>query len=115
MNLRVLLRSLALAAVLLPPVWAVAQVSRPMVKTAVTVTGSSAKALNGHTRNYLAILNESATDTIACNFGSTAVVNGAGSQTIGPLAGFVWDGLFIPSDQINCISSGTSTAVTFYE
>jgi len=86
--------------------------SRPVNKVAVTVTGTSATKLTANQRQYLAILNDSTADTVACNFGGTAVVNGAGSQTLPPLAGFVWDNGLIPSDAINCISSGTSTAVT---
>ncbi len=88
-------------------------VSIPGSFTPVTVGTGSAKAMDAATRrSYLALLNQSSTATVACNFGGTAVINGAGSVTLGPLGGFVWDVGFVPPDQINCIASASSTPLT---
>lgn len=90
-----------------------AGVSRAIHTVAVTVTGSSASALAAQAgRVYLSLLNQSATDTISCRFAAAAALNTAGNITLAPLGGFVWDAGVIPTDQLFCISSGTSTPLT---
>jgi hypothetical protein len=80
---------------------------------AATITNSSTLALAASTAVvFLDIVNESATATIACNFGGTAVINGAGSITIPPNWHRSWEGSFIPTDALNCISSVASSAAS---
>lgn len=97
---------------------ALAATGSPRTITAVTVTNLSTQALaasNGP-RLYLSINNESATATIACNFGGTAVANTAGNYTIGPASTRTWG----PVDResplngaaINCISSAATSPAT---
>lgn len=79
----------------------------------VTVGTSSAQALAaGSANKFLDIMNESATATIACAFGATAVINGAGSITFPPGWHRSWEGTFVPTDAVNCIASGASTPAT---
>lgn len=84
--------------------------------SAVTVGNSSAQVLAKGPRRYLDIKNESATASIACNFGGTAALNTAGNYTIPPGWHKSWpDGgntNFVPSDTINCIASASSTPAT---
>lgn len=81
--------------------------------TAVTVTSTSGQALAAAvTRRFLYIGNESTTATIACNLGGTAILNTAGNYTIPPNTGRTWDGTFIPSDAVNCISSAATSPAT---
>ncbi|MGH9307700.1 MAG: hypothetical protein ACRD0I_12575, partial [Acidimicrobiales bacterium] len=82
--------------------------------TAVTVGASSASVIGVGQRYYLALLNQSATATIYCNFDATAAVASAtaGQLTISPLSGYVWDTGKIPSNNINCIASAASTPMT---
>ena len=94
----------------------IAPASGPRHVVSGTATTASTKML-GATPNavsLLAIDNESATIAIACSFGSetTASVNTAGSFTIP--AGFtrVWQGLYVPTDQINCISASSTADMT---
>lgn len=97
--------------------------TRPPNVTAVTATNASAVAVAARTRPYLAVFNQSATDTVAISFGSTdAVVGGAGSISLTPTTGgrsfVIWDGQdggFVPSTAVNIISSAASTAVTIVE
>lgn len=81
---------------------------------AKTITNSSTEALAAAAggRVFLDIINESASATIACALGATAVINGAGSITIPPLWHHSWDGSFVPSDAVNCISSVASSTAT---
>lgn len=99
--------------------------TRPPNVTAVTATGSSAVAVPARTRSYLAIYNQSTSDTVAISFdGTAAVIGGAGSISLGPAVTgaarsfIVWptagDG-FVPSTAVNVISSSGSTAVTIVE
>ena len=86
--------------------------------TAYTVTTASAQAVPARTRNYLAIINQSA-GTIAFNLGGTAVVGGAGSVNLaaapGPGNMMVWDGAgaLVPNNAVNIIggSAGTATII----
>lgn len=81
--------------------------------TAVTVTSTSGQALAAAaSRKFLFIGNESTTATIACNLGGTAVANTAGNYTIPPNSGRTWDGTFVPSDAVNCISSAATSPAT---
>ena len=50
--------------------------------------------------------------TIACAFGAPAVLNGAGSITLPPLWHRSWEGSFVPTDAVNCISSVAATPAT---
>jgi len=97
--------------------WVVSGTTVPTRNTgayaAATITNSSAQALAAATAvTFLDIVNESATATIACNFGGTAVINGAGSITIPPNWHRSWEGSFVPTDAVNCISSVASSAAT---
>ncbi len=93
-------------------------VSRPANVTSVTATGSSAKAVDARLRNYLGVYNNDASNAVAINFGGTAAVASAGSITI-PAAGYrEWvggEGRFVPSNQVNIISAGSSSPVTIVE
>jgi p-aminobenzoyl-glutamate transporter AbgT len=91
--------------------------SRAAIIVKVTVTSTSGVAEAAHQRTYLAMLNQSGSDTISCTLdGTAAVLNAAGTLTLLPLAGFVFDSTgFIPNNALNCISSGVSTALTLIE
>lgn len=93
-------------------------VSRSALVTAVTATGSSAKASDAKTRQYLGVFNNDASNAVAINFGGTAAVATAGSITI-PASGFrEWvggEGRFVPNNQVNIISAGSSSPVTIVE
>ncbi len=81
--------------------------------SAVTVGASSAQALAAATATvFLDIVNESASATVACAFGATAVINGAGAITLPPLWHRSWEGTFVPTDAVNCIASAGSTPAT---
>lgn len=81
--------------------------------SAATITNSSTQALAASaTRGFLDIKNESSTATIACRLGGTAALNTAGSLTIPPNWHYSWDGNFVPSDAVNCISSAASSPAT---
>lgn len=92
--------------------------TRPAIVTAVTVAATSAQGVAGHTRNFLLIVNESASATVAVAFGATAaVLNGAGSIMLAAGASLRFsqaDGL-VPSDALNFIASAGSTPVTVIE
>jgi hypothetical protein len=97
--------------------------TRPPNVTAVTATGSSAVAVPARTRPYLAIYNQSASDTVAIAFdGTAAAIGTAGCISLTPTTGgrswIEWngqDGGFVPSTAVNIISSSGSTAVTIVE
>lgn len=85
----------------------------------VVVGVASASALAAGTRWYVRISNESATATISCNFGGTAVINSGGSFTLLPNTYKDWSDFAQQpnfratiSQQINCIASAASTPVT---
>lgn len=87
--------------------------SNPSRYFAFTLGTTSAQILApGQTNIFLDINNDSATATIACAFNNPAVINGAGSITIPSLTHRSWENKFVPSDQINCISSAASTPIT---
>lgn len=78
--------------------------------SAATIGASSAQVLAaGAAAVFLDIMNESTTATIACNFGGTAIINGAGSITIPPGWHRSWEGTFVPTEAVNCIASAAST------
>lgn len=99
--------SLALALILLASGARADPFTRPAITLSVTVGVTSAQASAAHGRNYLALLNQSNTATIACAFAQAAVLNGAGSITLLPNAGYVFDTL-VPQDAINCIASASA-------
>lgn len=86
--------------------------------TAATVTNASATMVAASTgpRVFVAITNESATATIACNFGGTAVANTAGNYTLGPGTTRTWgpgtEEYPVPGGAINCISSAATSPAT---
>lgn len=63
-------------------------------------------------RIYLEIKNQH-TATIACRFGGTPAVGGAGSYDIP--AGWLktWTGPYVPADQVKCISASGTANVTW--
>ena len=85
-------------------------------QNSVSVTNSSGSILAARTapKYALSVKNESTTASIAFCFGAscTAALNTAGSITIPP--GFMWSDspAFIHLDQINGISSGTTSPAT---
>lgn len=79
---------------------------------AATITNSSTQVLAAASRKLLAIDNESATATIACNFGGTAAINTAGNFTIPPNFTRVWSSYPVPAEAVNCISSVASSPAT---
>ena len=98
------------------PAWASGPTSES-VCGAVTGSASMIACSQGaaHQRTFLAIDNESASDTIACSFIGTAALNSAGSWTIPPMNTRTWAGSAVPYGAINCISSGTSTPISVEE
>jgi len=78
-----------------------------------TVTTSSAPLSAAATRVYLDIVNQDSSATLTCNAGSAAVVGGAGSIDIPPKWHRSWEGVFVPADAINCISSSGTINVTY--
>ncbi len=99
---------------------ALAQVSRNIKTTAQNINGGPPQSVlpENKGRNYLAILNQSATATIACAFGSTtATINGAGSYTLLPNAGYVFDQSsgFVPMDPMKCVASVDATPLTVWQ
>ncbi len=96
---------------------AIAQVSRPIKVLAQNINDGIPQTVLplNQGRNYLSILNQSATASIACAFGSTVpVVNGAGSITLLPGAGYVWDtgAGMVPNDSMKCVASAPTTPLT---
>lgn len=80
---------------------------------ASTITNSSAQKLAADAdRVFLEIKNQSSTATISCALGATAVIGGAGSYDIAPGWALRWDGNFVPTDAVNCISSVASSNAT---
>ena len=84
--------------------------------TACTITSSSTTILTlKQNTKRLSIDNESATATVACNFGGTAVLNTAGNYTILPGQTRVWQ--MLPNagtlyGPLNCISSAATSPAT---
>lgn len=92
---------------------ALASVSNPSRYVSASIGTTAAAVLQqGTTRVFLDIVNESSTATVACAFGSTPTINGAGSITLPPLWHRSWENNFIPTDAIYCVSSASSTPVT---
>jgi hypothetical protein len=80
---------------------------------AYTCPTASGTLLPQAPRQMLAIDNESSSANIAISFGGTAALNTAGSWTIPAGMTRSWSGPFVPSDAVNCITSGGSgTPVT---
>lgn len=98
-----------------PPPWTGAA----FIKAAtITNTAGGTKLIDAAPsgRLYLSIVNESDPATgafLACAFGAVPAINTGGSFTFAPLGGQTWEGSWIPSDQVNCICSAASCAVTF--
>jgi hypothetical protein len=81
--------------------------------SSATIGASSGALIAAGTAHiFLDIINDSATASMACSFGGTAIINGAGSITLGPLGHRSWEGSFVPSDAVNCIASAGSTPAT---
>jgi hypothetical protein len=115
MRLRTFLLGCAL---LIPALSAWGQtISGLIVVTPVTVGTGSAQASGSHLRTYLALLNVSTTATVYCTLdGSAALATAtAGQITLLPSSGFVWSGGKVPTNQINCIASASSTPFTILE
>lgn len=93
-------------------------VSRSAIVTAVTATGTSAKASDAKTREYLGIFNGDASNTVAISFSGDAAVSTAGSINIPANSHLEWpggEGRFVPNNQINIKSAGSSSPVTIVE
>ena len=112
-------RYLSLALILTcAPALAQQPVSRAINVTAATInTGAAQSVLSQNQgRPYLAILNQSNTASIACSFGTTTpTLNGAGSLTLLPNAGYVWDVGMVPNDAMKCVASADATPLTVYQ
>ncbi len=110
---------IALLLVAMQPQAAVAQnaVSRAPLIEKITVGAASAVAQAVRGRKYLALLNQSSTATISCTIdGTTAVLNAAGTITLLPYAGYVFDNTgFVPNTAITCIASAADTPLTLIE
>jgi hypothetical protein len=77
-----------------------------------TIGTSSAQCLAASTAtNSLFVQNTSATASIACSEGGTAILNSSGSYQLGPGASMLWGPSTAgpPSAAINCIASAAST------
>ena len=99
---------------------ALAQVSRPIKTLGQNINGGAPQSVLpiNQGRTYLAILNQSATATIACAFGATVpAINGAGSYTLLPNAGYVFDQSsgIVPNDSMMCVASVNSTPLTVWQ
>lgn len=89
--------------------------SSPAGSGGFTITSSSVTYVAPGQRRLLAIHNESATVSIACNFGGTAALNTAGNWTIpsGQTLTFPAGGSnYVPSDAVNCISGAATSPAT---
>ena len=74
---------------------------------------SSAQALPASVASlFLDITNQSTYAVIACAFGQAAVISGAGSFTLQPGASKTFQGSFVPTDALNCISTYAATPAT---
>lgn len=84
----------------------------PVSTPGCTVGTASAQCLAGlATARWLQLQNVHATNTIACSWGGTAVLNAAGSFMLAPGQSASW-GLVtsgVPSQALNCIASGATT------
>ncbi len=111
-------RWLSLALILAcAPALAQQPVSRPIKVLGQNINGGTPQSVltQNQGRSYLAILNQSPTATIACAFGATVpTINGAGSITLLPLAGYVWDfgAGMVPNDPMKCVASVDTTPLT---
>jgi hypothetical protein len=77
-----------------------------------TVGTSSASCLAAATATqFLQVQNASATASIACAFGSSAVLNASGSFQLGPGQSAQWGPMTagVPTGQLNCIANAAST------
>lgn len=119
---RKLLFSLAIAAALAAAAPAAAQQNINAIVSAqapsarnfpgCTVGAASAQCLAAGTGyQFVQIQNTHATNTIACAWGATAVLNSAGSLQLGPGQPASWGPMTggIPSGALNCIASGANT------
>ncbi len=109
--------SLALILVCAP---ALGQVSRNIKTVAQDInTGTPQTVLPvNQGRTYLAILNQSATASIACAFKDTVpAINGKGSYTLLPNAGYVFDQSsgIVPNDSMKCVASADTTPLTVWQ
>jgi hypothetical protein len=81
--------------------------------TAATIGTASAQVIAATTaRKVLAIHNQSATATVSCAFGTTALAGAAGSWDIPPQQTLTWSESFVPPDAVNCLASAAATPVT---
>ena len=74
--------------------------------------GTSSSAVANSGQHLYEIFNASQTATVACAFGTTPVINGAGSITIPPGWMKSWPGGLTLDSDANCIASAVSTPVT---
>jgi hypothetical protein len=84
--------------------------------TSATVGTTSAQVSAAATRTaILALQNVSASASVACALGATAVLNSAGSFQIaaGQMLTLSND-MYVPGDAVNCIASAVSTPVTVF-
>lgn len=84
----------------------------PVSTPGCTIGTSSAQCLAGLvTARWLQLQNAHATNSMACSWGGTAVLNAAGSFQLAPGQAASW-GLVtggVPSQALNCIASGAAT------
>ena len=77
-------------------------------------TGASTVLAAGNTTTYLLLANPSVAggNTVYCAFGSTAVVNAAGTIPVAPGQIMTFEGSYVPRDAVSCIATGASTPFT---
>ena len=83
----------------------------------LTLTGVSQNLLPVATgvRRYVEIKNQSLTNWVSCNWGGTAVINGAGSYDIPPRWSRAWPDTgakFVPGDALNCAADADGVPIT---
>lgn len=93
----------------------------PVVQTPQTGTGSyfatiiltsSTQVITAATATSFIEVNNQSAVNIACRFGAAAIISGAGSINIPTLSSRKWDGTFIPTDALNCISQTSNAKAT---
>ncbi len=92
--------------------------SQNLSTVSATVTGTSTRVSNAKARRHLEFVNQSPTDTIYCTMDGTAAIASPTAKQLTFLpngGGFSWTTGVIPSNEFNCVSTGSSSPLTIIE